>query len=202
MGNYAGWAENLKTLCLSMAANMLPSNPQSQTPIEQSDLVKYEFNLASCYEAEYLLSFKFQEETLGRRNEGDDSLPLSCMYLDDYEVVGTPNCCTDMEGVCTQQPRSMDTESLSNIPVQSSSIDSTTPTNLSDSSLAPEVMDCGIYFKCVTSHSEVNHLLSTPTSNSLPLCPSVDNKARSVSGSDYYEGPSRKRICLELDRES
>ena len=34
----------------------------SQTPMEQSQVVQYEHNLATCYEAEYLLSIKIQED--------------------------------------------------------------------------------------------------------------------------------------------
>lgn len=55
----------------------MSSSPVSTT--EQDELIKYEYNLASCYEAEYLLSLKLQEEMM---NGGSST----CSYDDGYEV--------------------------------------------------------------------------------------------------------------------
>lgn len=48
---------------------------ESQACREQDDLIKYEYNLSSCYEAEYLLSLKLQEEMICSED-----------YYDDFEV--------------------------------------------------------------------------------------------------------------------
>lgn len=65
------------------------SNLQSQTSAEYSDLIKYEYNLASCYETEYLLSLKLQESSCYNNtiqtNMNSDSIS-SCSYDDGYEV--------------------------------------------------------------------------------------------------------------------
>lgn len=44
----------------------------SQTQLEQGELIQYECNLAACYEAEYLLSLKIQEEMCHHRNLYND----------------------------------------------------------------------------------------------------------------------------------
>ena len=64
----------------------------SQTPREHEELLKYEYNLASCYEAEYLLSLKFQEDMMRSRGSSGSSSSSSsssgseCYYDDVYET--------------------------------------------------------------------------------------------------------------------
>lgn len=181
---------------------------QSQTPSEQTDLIKYECNLASCYEAEYLLSLKLQDDIYGGRSEGDG------MYCDDYEVV-SPNCGLADEGVCYQVPDSMDTElpSSTNTVATKSLVNSVdmmmnTPTSTTDSShlvgkssTCPEAMDCGT-IKCSSSQSEDERLLSNLLSDSSPQCHCIDSDACSFRGNVHCEGPSRKRMCLHHDKTS
>lgn len=50
----------------------------SQTQLEQRDLIQYECNLAACYEAEYLLSLKIQEEMCQQRDAYNDPSEVSC----------------------------------------------------------------------------------------------------------------------------
>lgn len=54
---------------------------QSQTFKEQGELLKYEHNLASCYEAEYLLSLKLQEDMIYSSSAGSSEC-----YYDGFEV--------------------------------------------------------------------------------------------------------------------
>ena len=65
------------------------SSLPSQTPREHEELLKYEYNLASCYEAEYLLSMKLQEDMMrSRSSTGGSSCSTSReQYYDDiYET--------------------------------------------------------------------------------------------------------------------
>ncbi len=57
----------------------MSSNFPSQTFAEHDELIKYECNLASCYETEYLLSLKLQEDMM-------NSSESSTAYDDGYEV--------------------------------------------------------------------------------------------------------------------
>lgn len=50
----------------------------SQTQVEQRDLIQYECNLAACYEAEYLLSLKIQEEMCHQRDAYNDPSEVTC----------------------------------------------------------------------------------------------------------------------------
>lgn len=51
----------------------------SQTQLEHRDLIQYECNLAACYEAEYLLSLKIQEELRQQRGAlYDDPSEVTC----------------------------------------------------------------------------------------------------------------------------
>lgn len=170
---------------------------QSETSTEHTDLIKYECNLASCYEAEYMLSLKLQEERSGE----DGNTTSSYMYWDDYEVTGTPNCSVEkQEGVCAQVPNGMDNEYLSTGFTKSlqdnSNIDMATPTIIADSSqFNPEAMDCGISIRG-SSHCEDDY----PLSNLSPHCYCIDNEACSFRGNVHCEGPARKRLCLDEDK--
>lgn len=54
--------------------------PTSQTQLDQSELVQYECNLAACYEAEYLLSLKIQEEMCHQRDSYCDPSEVACLH--------------------------------------------------------------------------------------------------------------------------
>ena len=52
--------------------NVLHQPHGSQTQLEQRQLIQFESNLAACYETEYLLSLKMQEDVCQRRDSYDD----------------------------------------------------------------------------------------------------------------------------------
>ena len=58
----------------------------SQTQLDQRELLQYECNLAACYEAEYLLSLKIQEDMCQRRDAYDDPSEVTC-YASAAKVV-------------------------------------------------------------------------------------------------------------------
>lgn len=64
----------------------LSSVPPSQTAKEHEELLRYEQNLASCYEAEYLLSLKLQEDIMMRSRSGGSDASTECYYDDVYET--------------------------------------------------------------------------------------------------------------------
>lgn len=66
------------------------STVQSQTAGEHNDLIKYEYNLASCYEAEYLLSLKLQEDVYTTKT---CRIGSGCTYDDGYEVLHQQGSC-------------------------------------------------------------------------------------------------------------
>ena len=60
----------------------------SQTQLEQRDLIQYECNLAACYEAEYLLSLKIQEEMCHQKDAYDDPSEVTCPQFN-HPATGT-----------------------------------------------------------------------------------------------------------------
>ena len=64
--------------CVVSNGTRVMTSFESQACKEQDDLIKYEHNLSSCYEAEYLLSLKLREEMLCSSS--------SESYYDDFEV--------------------------------------------------------------------------------------------------------------------
>ena len=168
---------------------------QSQTSEEHTDLVEYECNLASCYEAEYRLSLKLQEDFKGRRNWED----AIATYCDDYEVLGTPNCCVEQEGVGTQETNGMDTEYSSRVTTKSFH-DMALPIITDSSQFAAEAMDCGVSIYD-SSHCDDDHL-TNPLSNFSPRYHCIDNEAYLFRGNVHSEGPSMKRLCLDQEDKS
>ena len=74
-------------------------DPTSQTPLEQKELIQFESNLAACYETEYLLSLKMQEEMCQRKD----------FYNDASEVAWSGSVAVDVShNVQQQEEASMD----------------------------------------------------------------------------------------------
>ncbi len=76
----------------------------SQTQLEQRDLIQYECNLAACYEAEYLLSLKIQEEMCRQKDDYNDPSEVRCQvnpqvtstaHLNSVHVHPTPEIAMD-----------------------------------------------------------------------------------------------------------
>ena len=199
----------------------VPSSNQSQTPQEQADLVQYEHNLAACYEAEYLLSLKMQEEFYGSRShfpstESDcgTAARSNYLYCDDFEVVWMPS--TDQEYL---QAFSSTTTS-DNMPALSGTTNcgttgasnysgvTTGASNYSGVTTGPlpiisehsngsglpltEEMDCGM----AEFSSALASANSTCQFNGAPECNSGDRESCSHNSHIHYEGPSRKKIRL------
>ena len=59
----------------------LPNAHVSQTQLEHRDLIQYECNLAACYEAEYLLSLKIQEEMCQQKDAYNDPSEITCQFM-------------------------------------------------------------------------------------------------------------------------
>ena len=76
-----GHETDIDELNLETDTACLPAPMQSQTFKEQDELLKYEYNLASCYEAEYLLSLKLQEDMIYSSSAGSSEC-----YYDGFEV--------------------------------------------------------------------------------------------------------------------
>ncbi len=170
-------------------------NLQSQTPTEQAELVQYEANLAACYEAEYLLSMKLQEEFYG--SSGGEIGGMAAQYAnndfycDSYEVVWVPRIdpahlkmdCIKADSVSFSP--NLSAPSLdSSSEARASGVNATTPILISEEKSQVqrglEDMDC-MSGEC---NSSLNH---------------GHNGWNGISSDNHVEieGPSRKRIRLQ-----
>lgn len=168
----------------------------SQTPREHDELVKYEYNLASCYEAEYLLSLKLQEEMMRSRSNTGDSARSAGYYDDGYEVQAGPG----RVGSSTLP--------LSQLPPTPSDMEAMETASCADHMMGGSVFQqeppSGQYHATRT-HSQPVSLVRVPE-----ICRSRTEDGRH-SGQSYVsnawslpadmdtthsEGPARKKICL------
>ena len=88
-----------------MDSSRLHQAPVSQTQMEQKDLLQYECNLASCYEAEYYLSLKIQEEMCNQRDTYNDPSEVAC-HLYTSPMPGA--AATNSQGVSADHTRDTD----------------------------------------------------------------------------------------------
>ena len=82
----------------------------SQTEMEMGELIHYEENLAACYEAEYLLTLKFQEEIKNRTYHA-----VYISYPDTYEVttkVKTIAVCNEPQRIIENECKLQHPESI------------------------------------------------------------------------------------------
>ena len=184
---------------------------QSQTPAEQAELVKYEQNLAACYEAEYLLSIKLQEEcggSLGGSTENGVRLSHP-FYCDSYEVVWVPGINPlhlQDQGTRTVAKTNHLNDNLAcdlsvDLPTTTSSCCSSDSYTLPIASVEERLgnfcgnsekeevdMDCSM----TECDNTINHL-SVENRETLDCT----GKICTLEDQGYFEGPSRKRIRLQ-----
>lgn len=162
-----------------------------QTFNEQDELLKYEYNLASCYEAEYLLSMKLEEDMIHAGK--------SECYYDGFEVQYCPTSTTDS----------------SDQKLFCSGIEAGGPASILNHEPVCEFMETS---DKLSSHFTNNHLHSNPTTlttangwlsgnhspnllvSQQPATDSLDAVAAMQNGhsqdNKHTDGPSKKRICL------
>jgi len=202
---------------------------QSQTPAEQAELVQYEQNLAACYEAEYLLSIKLQEECNGSLGSGykngiQHSHPF---YCDSYEVVWVPGInpnhlqahSTKTVAKTTQLTGSklMASEVLGERVSSSACCSGDTGSTLPITSV-PKRLGNGSY-RVPDGNSEITAMEYMDCSSSMSGCDntlftsnhhigvnnreSLDSEGRinvfTIEDQEHFDGPSRKRTRFQGD---
>lgn len=162
----------------------MSSTLNSQTSKEHDELVKYEYNLASCYEAEYLLSLKLQEDMICTSSES---------YDDGYEVrQETPS--TSL--VSRDQNMAVSTAGSENFQMPHTELESMETDYHTHFRLTAEQEPSP--FTPINIHSQSD----SQSSSSLPDTTTKDSRGCLLMGDmgngySHSEGPSRKRICLK-----
>ena len=191
---------------------MMSSSIQSQTLKEHHDLMKYERNLASCYEAEYLLSLRLEEYHNNTSDSStDDGLSACLPDSYDYEYAAAlretyPN--TDTIGLSSMD-REVTTQNggaLLDNPVQfenvllEESMDTTNTDHLGSNGSGCHLQFCEEEVKL---QSSINHAQSMDNQSSFfsPTPCTFTNVDTNIAhgmgcSNTHCEGPSRKRICL------
>lgn len=184
----------------------MTSNLLSQASTEQDELIKYEYNLASCYETEYLLSLKLQEDMI-------HSLESCTSYDDGYEVQMDHRDCPEAQLTCIGSPTSsieyprqdslishQDEEAMETTSSVHSHHRLPQPTFTSDSTDHQHISASQPSHPTTTGQSPFT---AFPIKNTTPVpevCSSVQNGSSLMwdlgHGNAHNEGPSRKKICL------
>lgn len=156
----------------------------AETYSEQDELLKYEYTLASCYEAEYLLSLKMQEGTI---------YDSSCEYYDVFEI-HYPNTCSNSAAAAAG----------------GNGADGTLPpceVDSNDCGPVNDSMETGengcTHSDQTTSNGRLLSDVQQPLGGlSLDPCqvaevgPAAVQNGQEMDPNLHNEGPSRKRICL------
>ena len=174
-------------------SRLLQSAHVSQTQLEQRDLIQYECNLAACYEAEYLLSLKIQEEMCHQKDAYNDPSEVTYQF-------GTGSCApasgANMNDVHSPHETAMDCSHGDRVGqflpgfLSSSESGHSRPLLIAEHSAANV---CGQEYPRF-SHRPAGAAADMDTSQSL-------SRARDECGASedhlmHHDGPSRKKICL------
>lgn len=177
--------------------------------MEMNQLIHYEQNLAACYEAEYLLSLKVNDQGFSDFSYDDPSEVLQVSTISEYPqqppcsgVTNTYNSVQDRYKYCMNVAEMHESQS----PTNEESVQ-LTPANNQQS-----VCDARSQYACSTNtHSQfntsVNHTMhplalhtsvgSTPNDYHGESEPMVDDMDYDVDTEKLHtDGPSRKRACL------
>lgn len=171
---------------VAMDSSHLHQPPSSQTQLEQRELVQYECNLAACYEAEYLLSLKIQEEMRQQKDVYNDPSEVTCFASQITHNSGS--------GTCGQ----IDGPDSQDLPMDcSAAINSAATANCS-----------GLVGFSQTAHLQMNKdnilavgLFGREQEQAI-LNQEMDSEAGAPSDFinenqiTHHDGPSRKRLCL------
>ena len=157
----------------------------SQTQLEQRDLIQYECNLAACYEAEYLLSLKIQEEMCQQRDAYND--PSEVSYQLNHSASGTAY----LNGVHFPQETAMDCSHGDRVgqflPGFLDSSESGHPRLRAEQSAANI---CG---------QEQPHFSHKPPGADMDTSQFSRDECGTTNSEDHlmhHDGPSRKKMCL------
>lgn len=178
---------------------------------EQDELLQYEYTLASCYEAEYLLSLKLQEDMIyGSSSE---------CYYDGFEVqISNPNTNGTPTAGGDQQPLCNGVEASGGTPSSHHEVDDNECGPLSESMEIGGNSDTNSRPLCTQlatangwllgalhpQHHQSSHLgksLDTwVAENATEVGPTAVQNGQEMDPPNLHnEGPSRKRICLHHD---
>ena len=159
----------------------------SQTQLEQRDLIQYECNLAACYEAEYLLSLKIQEEMCQQRDAYND--PSEVSYQLNHSATGTAH--GHLNGVQFPQETAMDCS-------HGDSVGQFLPGFLNSSESA--------HPRLRAKHSAANvrgqehpHFSHKPLGADMDTSQFSRDECEATNSEDHlmhHDGPSRKKMCL------
>ena len=164
-----------------MDSSHLHQPPTSQTQLEQRELLQYECNLAACYEAEYLLSLKIQEEMRQQRDVYNDPSEVTCFASKMTHNSGSGTC-GQIDGLDSQD-LSMDCSAAIN---GAATGNSSGLVNFSKTAQLLQtnkdiVQDVGLF-----GREQERAILD----QEMDSAPSIENQIT------HHDGPSRKRLCL------
>lgn len=159
---------------------------------EQDELLKYEHNLASCYEAEYLLSMKLQE---GMIYGSTSSAGSSSCYYDGFEVQKlNPSSGADTTQASGGTPISSCDNLIADNECMETDMNSNTSSHTND------------HPPCTHLNWSLSNQCAPPTfhphqgtcdSGASEMRPFNMNQTHSPEQPSLHnEGPSRKRVCL------
>lgn len=161
----------------------------SQTQLEQRDLIQYECNLAACYEAEYLLSLKIQEEMCHQKDAYDDPSEVSCQF----NPPATTST-THLNSVHFTPEIAMD---FSNGDRGGQFLPGFLNNYSSESGLRVEHLAANI---CGQEQPHFTHKPGADNMSNTSLFSGPNECGASVSVSEdhlmHHDGPSRKKVCL------
>lgn len=155
-----------------------PNACVSQTQLEQRDLIQYECNLAACYEAEYLLSLKIQEEMCHQKDAYDDPSEVRCQFNPPVTINTT-----HLNGVHFTPETAMDF----------SNGDGGVQLLPPESGLRAEHSAVNI---CGQEQPHFSHEPGADISDTNSLFSTGDECGASEDHLMHHDGPSRKKVCL------
>lgn len=171
---------------------------QSQTLTEHRDLVKYEHDLATCYEAEYLLNLKLQDEIYDKTRRlnltGTGSSSDDDGRDDGYEVL----CCGGSE----QRQLMLQGSSPATGITLETVCDDTEPMDTSDTNLQRNIFSNTQHEhprpEILESESQVSHTQSHHNHLFTPHVPGYlhGQYLHTLHENTHSEGPSRKKKRL------
>lgn len=165
---------------------------------EQDELLKYEYTLASCYEAEYLLSLKLQENMMhAERNEYYDGFEVQEYYPPTSVTADSSDrsqLCSRAEAV-TGAPSSVPATSEECMETEYGPTQDNLQCTRPDLTVVDTANDWLPIKQCSPPPPLVTHHGQQPTSSSMGI-PVQQNGYVQDSQNLHNDGPSRKRICL------
>ena len=170
-----------------MDSSHLHQPPTSQTQLEQRELLQYECNLAACYEAEYLLSLKIEEEMRQQRDVYNDPSEVACFASIMTHGSGSGTC--GQSDGANSQDLSMDCSAAINSAATGKCLGLVNSSQTAQLQMNKDnILNVGLFGREQEQQAILDHEMDGEAG-----VPSDFINGNQIT---HHDGPSRKRLCL------